>query len=154
MSLVEILGLDNRPVTELELKELLEKYESLYIEETDDEKSNDFYELSLYLMARLESIALLNENDSKEVKALKNRIEELEAENRALYKRASGNSETDMLSKQDIMFKFQKGSDWALRLLRLMYQIGMATKLGREYYAKASDISEFIENYKGKALAM
>lgn len=44
--------------------------------------------------------------------------------------------------------------DLAIRLLRLMYQNGQATKMGREYYAKEHDISEFVMTYKGKALAM
>ena len=154
MSLIENLGLDDRPVTELELRELYNKYELAFIEESDDDKSEELYELSLYLMARLEAIKAVQEDESKDVRELRHRIEELEAENRALYKRLAGNSENEFCSKQDIMTKFQKGSDWALRLLRLMYQNGQATKMGREYYAKEQDISELVMTYKGKALAM
>ena len=107
MSLIENLGLDDRPVTELELRELYNKYELAFIEESDDDKSEELYELSLYLMARLEAIKAVQEDESKDVRELRHRIEELEAENRALYKRLAGNSENEFCSKQDIMTKFQ-----------------------------------------------
>ena len=105
----------------------------------------------MYLEARRSAIEELKENDSAEVKALKEKIKELEAENRALYKRALGKSDS-LLNKQDIMVKFSKGSDWALRLLKLMEQSGMAQKMNRTYYAEESDIKEFLKTYKGQAL--
>ncbi len=151
MSIIE--ELESRAVTELELRELLEKYETLYIEEPDALQAEDYYELDLYLEARISAIEELKENESAEVKALKAKIKELEAENRALYKRAKGEA-NDYLNKQDIMTKFSKGSDWALRLLKMMYQVSCATKIGREYYAKESDISEFLDTYKGEALSI
>ena len=80
MSLIENLGLDDRPVTELELRELYNKYELAFIEESDDDKSEELYELSLYLMARLEAIKAVQEDESKDVRELRHRIEELEAE--------------------------------------------------------------------------
>lgn len=134
-------------------REFLEKYETLYIEEPDVLQAEDYYELDLYIEARLSAIEELKENDSAEVKALKAKIKELEAENRALYKRAKGDGD-DYMNKQDIMTKFSKGSDWALKLLKLMRQANYATKIGREYYAKESDISLFLDNYKGKALVI
>ena len=149
MSIIE--ELESRAVTELELRELLEKYETLYIEEPDALQAEDYYELDLYLEARLSAIEELKENDSAEVKALKAKIKELEAENNALYKRALGKGDT-LLNKRDIMVKFSKGSDWALRLLKLMEQSGMAQKMNRTYYAEESDIKEFLKTYKGQAL--
>ena len=143
--------LESRAVTEIEIKELIVQYDSLYIEETDKQKSDEYFDLDLYLNARLAGIEEAKENESNEIKEMKARIRELEAENRALYKRAKGGCD-DYLSKQDIMLKFSKGSDWALRLLKLMFQTGKASKIGREYYASESDIFSFLQNYKGKAL--
>ena len=95
----------------------------------------------------------LKEAESEEVKRLKARIKELEAENKALYKRAKGDG-VEYLSKQDIMEKFSRKSDWALKLLKLMFQEGKAVRLGKEYYTRESDISNFLDFYKGKEVLL
>lgn len=147
--MITIDELDRREVTEIELKDLLEKYEALYIEDSDKVYSDEYYELDLYLEARLSAIEEAKEFESAKVKALKAKIEELEAENRALYKRAQGFGD-EYLSKKDIMARFSKGSDWALKMLKVMYQLKKAVKLGKEYYCKESDICSFMETYKGQ----
>ena len=145
--------LDNKPVSEMELRDLLQKYEALYIEEPNEALSEEYYELDLYLEARLSAIEELKEAESEEVKRLKARIRELEAENKALYKRAKGDG-VEYLSKQDIMEKFSRKSDWALKLLKLMFQEGKAVRLGKEYYTRESDISNFLDFYKGKEVLL
>lgn len=149
MSIIE--ELESRAVTELELRELLEKYETLYIEEPDALQAEDYYELDLYLEARLSAIEEIQETDSEEVKRIKSRVKELEAENKILRNMVKGDG-TEPLYKQDIMVKFSKKSDWALRLLRLMHQVGKAQKTNRDYWTTESDIKEFFDTYKGKQL--
>lgn len=147
MSIVD--ELEKRAVSEAELRQMLEEYETLYIEEPDKARSEEYYELDLYLEARLAACEDVKENESDEVKHLKARIKELEAENKALCKRAAGSGD-DMLSKEDIMVKFGCGSDWALRFLHFCYMNKKATKLGRKYYTRESDISQMYNIFKGK----
>ncbi len=145
--------LENRAVTETELRLLLEKYEALYIEEPDKAKSEEYYELDLYLQARLAAMEDVKENDSEVVKLLKAKIKELEDENRVLHKMVKNNNE-GILGKKDIMLRYGKASDWALKFLHFCYNNRKASKIGRQYYVKESDISKLFEDYKGLELKL
>lgn len=59
---------------------------------------------------------------------------------------------TTVYDKQDIMKIFKCESDKALRILKIMFQMNMAIKIGKEYYVDEESLKEFLEKYKGKEI--
>lgn len=55
-----------------------------------------------------------------------------------------------MLCKKDIMKIYNCESDKALRILKLMFQMGYGNKIGKEYYISHESQNEFIKNMVGK----
>ena len=55
-----------------------------------------------------------------------------------------------MLCKKDIMDIYHCESDKALRILKLMFQMGYGNKIGKEYYVSSEFQEEFIKNIVGK----
>lgn len=58
--------------------------------------------------------------------------------------------ENVLYNKKDIMNIFSCESDKALRILRLLYSMIEATKIGREYYISKESFDQFVEDMKGK----
>lgn len=55
-----------------------------------------------------------------------------------------------MLCKNDIMQIYSCESNKALRILKLMFQMGYANKIGKEYYISQESQDEFIKSMVGK----
>ena len=49
-----------------------------------------------------------------------------------------------------IMFKCE--SDKALKILKIMYQMKMANKIGKEYYVERENLIQFLEDFKGQEI--
>ena len=55
-----------------------------------------------------------------------------------------------MLDKSDIMDIYNCESNKALKILRLMFQMGYGNKIGKEYYISKESQEEFVKNMTGK----
>lgn len=55
----------------------------------------------------------------------------------------------DIYGKNDIMKMFKCESDKALKILRVMYQMKMANKIGKEYYVEKENLIKFLDEFKG-----
>lgn len=55
----------------------------------------------------------------------------------------------DVYNKHDIMMIFQCESDKALKILKIMYQMKMANKIGKEYYVERESLIRFLDDFKG-----
>lgn len=58
--------------------------------------------------------------------------------------------QSSMLSKKEIMEIYHCESNKALRILKLMFQMGYGNKIGKEYYISQESQAEFIKNMSGK----
>lgn len=60
------------------------------------------------------------------------------------------NAQSDVLNKDDIkeMYKCEDGK--ALKILRLMFQMGFGNKIGKEYYVSRQSNNDFLKSYAGK----
>lgn len=56
----------------------------------------------------------------------------------------------EIYGKRDIMKIFKCESDKALRILKTMYQMHEANKIGKEYYIDKDSLLRFLEDYKGR----
>ena len=54
--------------------------------------------------------------------------------------------------KKEIMEIFHCESDKALRLLKLLFQMREANKIGREYYVSKQALEKFMNDMKGKEI--
>lgn len=147
MGLIETLEYEDLSIEEA--KELLAKYEVLYIEETDPKLSDEYYYAAGVLEARL---CLMLEDEIKKSKTkaeYEKREKELKAENDVLLRRII-DEDGKALSKKDIMIKFDKESAWALNLLKLLCQLELARKIGKEYFTTKEEIDEFMKLSKGR----
>ena len=59
-------------------------------------------------------------------------------------------SNNDILNKSDIMALYKCESNKALRILKLMFQMGYGNKIGKEYYISQKSQEDFIEKMAGK----
>lgn len=57
---------------------------------------------------------------------------------------------SDVLCKNDIMKKYHCESDKALRILKIMFQMGYGNKLGKEYYVTIESQNKFLDDMAGK----
>ena len=55
-----------------------------------------------------------------------------------------------MIGKKEIMDIYHCESDKALRILKLMFQMGYGNKIGKEYYVSQKAQEEFVKNMVGK----
>lgn len=55
----------------------------------------------------------------------------------------------DVYDKHDIMKMFKCESDKALKILKIMYQMKMANKIGKEYYVERESLIQFLDDFKG-----
>ena len=55
----------------------------------------------------------------------------------------------DVYNKHDIMMMFKCESDKALKILKIMYQMKMANKIGKEYYVERESLIQFLDDFKG-----
>lgn len=58
--------------------------------------------------------------------------------------------EKELLNKSDIMSLYGCESNKALRILKLMFQMGYGNKIGKEYYVSKKSQKEFLECMAGK----
>ena len=58
----------------------------------------------------------------------------------------------DIYGKNDIMMIFKCESDKALKILKIMFQMREANKIGREYYVDKDSLLKFLEDMKGKEI--
>lgn len=58
----------------------------------------------------------------------------------------------DIYCKQDIMNIFKCESDKALKILKIMFQMKFANKIGKEYYVEKENLIEFLNSYKGEEI--
>ena len=77
----------------------------------------------------------MNEYEQR-IKALEKELQELKDGSR-------------MLGKKDIMEMFGKGSDFALRFLRVAKASGYGVKVGKEYYISKASYEKMMHNYAG-----
>jgi len=80
------------------------------------------------------------------MKSAEERIAELEREVQELK------DGTKMLGKKDIMEIYDKGSDFALRFLRVAKRAGYGVKVGKEYYISKSSYEKMMHNYEGMSI--
>ena len=55
-----------------------------------------------------------------------------------------------ILNKNDIMNIYKCESNKALRILKLMFQMGYGNKIGKEYYISLESQTDFLNAMKGK----
>ena len=58
----------------------------------------------------------------------------------------------EIYGKQDIMKMFKCESDKALRLLKVMFQMHEANKIGKEYYVDKESLRRFLDDCKGREI--
>ena len=63
-------------------------------------------------------------------------------------------NKAEMLTKSDIMKMFDCENDKALKILKVMYQMGYGNKIGKEYYISSASQINFVEDMRGKELAI
>lgn len=57
-------------------------------------------------------------------------------------------------NKDDIMNLFKCESDKALRILKLMYSMQEANKIGREYYVTQESLLNFLRDMQGREITI
>lgn len=62
------------------------------------------------------------------------------------------NLRTKILDKKDIMEIYKCKNDKALKILKVMFQMGYGNKIGKEYYISDKAHNEFITSMVGKEL--
>lgn len=63
-------------------------------------------------------------------------------------------SQTEILSKSDIMNMYHCESDKALRILKVMFQMGYGNKVGKEYYISRKQQEQFTIDMAGKEVCI
>ena len=58
----------------------------------------------------------------------------------------------DIYGKQDIMKIFKCESDKALKILKIMFQMKEANKIGKEYYVDRDSLLQFLEKFIGEEI--
>jgi hypothetical protein len=64
------------------------------------------------------------------------------------------NNYTIIYNKDDIMNLFKCESDKALRILKLMYSMQEANKIGREYYVTQESLLNFLRDMQGRDITI
>lgn len=59
-------------------------------------------------------------------------------------------NETILLTRDDIMLIYKCEKDKALRILKLMFQMGYGNKIGKEYYITKQNHDKFLSEMSGK----
>lgn len=149
--------LEQTALTERELRELYEKYDNLYQEETDSEKRTELYDLCLYLSSRLENVTGMREDMEEQYvsreayEELQRQLKNLQIANDVILEKVEL-SQVKQLAKKDLMQIFDKEEDWVLNLLRYMCQQKYAVKINREYYTSKEQLEVFLDTYRGTEL--
>ena len=60
----------------------------------------------------------------------------------------------DVYNKHDIMMMFKCESDKALKILRILYQMKLANKIGKEYYVEKENLIQFLKEFKGEEIVI
>lgn len=63
-------------------------------------------------------------------------------------------TQTEILSKNDIMSMYHCESDKALKILKVMFQMGYGNKVGKEYYISRKQQEQFIIDMAGKEVCI
>lgn len=64
------------------------------------------------------------------------------------------NQKNIIYNKEDIMEIFKCESDKALRILKFMYSMCEANKIGREYYVTHDALLNFLNDMQGREIAI
>lgn len=136
-SIIETYESNSYSIEELEAE--LEKYQELF-----DEGESEAYEVVLYLETRLLNILEMSKENDTRIAELMNEIKALKKDNEHLSE--------NRLTKKDIMRIYNNESDWALKLLRMMYQCKLATKIGKSYYTTKENLDAYEKTIQGKQL--
>lgn len=59
-----------------------------------------------------------------------------------------------MLGKKEIMEIYHCENNKALKILKIMFQMGYGNKIGKEYYVSKESLSEFTKNMAGKEVCI
>lgn len=59
-------------------------------------------------------------------------------------------NQAQVLTKNDIMSMYKCESNKALRMLKLMFQMGYGNKIGKEYYISLASQNDFLTDMRGK----
>ena len=62
----------------------------------------------------------------------------------------ANNNATKIYGKTDIMSMYKCESNKALRMLKLLFQMGYANKIGKEYYLSSDNHKTFMRSFAGK----
>lgn len=62
------------------------------------------------------------------------------------------NLRTKILDKNDIMRIYKCKNDKALKILKIMFQMGYGNKIGKEYYISCQAHDDFVSSMVGKEL--
>lgn len=62
------------------------------------------------------------------------------------------NKKIEIYGKQDIMNIFKCESDKALKILKIMFQMKEANKIGNQYYVERESLLQFLKKYKGEEI--
>ena len=68
------------------------------------------------------------------------------------YMNSFGVARQKMLCKKDIMQIYDCESNKAIRILKLMFQMGYGNKIGKEYYISQESQDAFINDMAGKEI--
>ena len=71
-----------------------------------------------------------------------------------MFKKELENDKIELYGKRDIMELFKCESDKALRILKVMYQMNMANKIGKEYYVEKNKLTAFLEDFRGQEILL
>lgn len=100
----------------------------------------------------IEEVKELNSNAEYDTMTKENLIERCETQT-SLLKKLIAHLKLDncvMLNKQNIMEIYHCESDKALKILKVMFNMGYGSKIGKEYYASRQSHEAFITAMAGK----
>ena len=60
----------------------------------------------------------------------------------------------ELYCKNDIMKMFKCESDKALKILKILYQMKLANKIGKEYYVEKENLIQFLKDFKGEEIVI
>ena len=64
------------------------------------------------------------------------------------------NDDCIIYGKNDIMNMYSCESNKALKILKLLFQMGKGNKIGKEYYVTKQNHNDFIRSFQGKEVAI
>ena len=112
--------------------------------EVEEEKEE--YSFPSVMEMKDEKQEVLEDTCNKLVEMLKTKIKEEEKEDDI--------QQVDLLTKEDISRMFKCENDKSLKIMRLLFEMRYATKIGKEYYIKKEDFEKFFNEEKGRKVIL